>query len=99
MTLMPLAFEKMPSVPSAGNPWKTILPDALISALPSCKKFGSAAVSTIAVSGPPRPEKMLEVAPPWVRTELMSSQDAAQAMPLDRFIAETLQEPGTDVNE
>src|SRR6202166_5132655 len=33
----------------------------------------------------------LELAPPWVRTELMNSQDAAQAMPLDRFIAETLE--------
>jgi uncharacterized oxidoreductase len=41
----------------------------------------------------------LEMAPPWVRTELMNSQDAAQAMPLDRFIAETLDVFGTDANE
>jgi uncharacterized oxidoreductase len=27
--------------------------------------------------------RVLEMAPPWVRTELMNSQEAAQAMPLD----------------
>ena len=43
--------------------------------------------------------RVLEVAPPWVRTELMNSQDAAQAMPLDRFIAETLDVLGTDAEE
>ena len=34
-----------------------------------------------------------------MRTELMNSQEAAQAMPLDRFIAETLEVLGTDANE
>jgi uncharacterized oxidoreductase len=34
--------------------------------------------------------RVLEVAPPWVRTELLNSQDAEQAVPLDQFIAETL---------
>jgi uncharacterized oxidoreductase len=43
--------------------------------------------------------RVLEMAPPWVRTELMNSQEAAQAMPLDRFIAETLDVLGTDVDE
>ena len=43
--------------------------------------------------------RVLEVAPPWVRTELMNSQEAEQAMPLDRFIAETLEVLGTDANE
>src|ERR1700729_1340067 len=43
--------------------------------------------------------QVLEMAPPWVRTELMNSQDAAQAMPLDRFIAEALDVLGTDANE
>ena len=43
--------------------------------------------------------RVLEIAPPWVRTELMNSQDAAQAMPLDRFIAETLDVLGTDADE
>src|SRR3984957_16487311 len=43
--------------------------------------------------------RVLEIAPPWVRTELMNSQDAEQAMPLDRFIAETLDVLGTDANE
>src|ERR1700738_4330365 len=43
--------------------------------------------------------RVLEVAPPWVRTELMNSQEAEQAMPLDRFIAETLGVLGTDADE
>jgi uncharacterized oxidoreductase len=43
--------------------------------------------------------RVLEMAPPWVRTELMNSQEAAQAMPLDRFIAETLDVLGTDADE
>jgi uncharacterized oxidoreductase len=43
--------------------------------------------------------RVLEVAPPWVRTELMNSQEAEEAMPVDRFIAETLEALGTDVSE
>src|ERR1700723_3988683 len=43
--------------------------------------------------------RVLEIAPPWVRTELMNSQDAKQAMPLDEFIAETLDVLGTDADE
>jgi uncharacterized oxidoreductase len=43
--------------------------------------------------------RVLEVAPPWVRTPLMNSQGAEQAMPLDRFIAETLDVLGTDADE
>jgi len=43
--------------------------------------------------------RVLEMAPPWVRTELMNSQEAEQAMPLDRFITETLDMLGTDANE
>ena len=42
---------------------------------------------------------VLEVAPPWVRTELMNSQEAEQAMPLDQFISETLDLLGTDADE
>jgi hypothetical protein len=34
-----------------------------------------------------------------VRTKLMNSQEAEQAMPLDRFIAETLDVFGTDVTK
>jgi uncharacterized oxidoreductase len=30
--------------------------------------------------------RVLEIAPPWVRTELMNSQEAEQAMPLEQFI-------------
>jgi uncharacterized oxidoreductase len=43
--------------------------------------------------------RVLEVAPPWVRTELMNSQEAEQAMPLDRFIAETVGVLATDADE
>jgi uncharacterized oxidoreductase len=43
--------------------------------------------------------RVLEMAPPWVRTELMNSQEAKQAMPLDQFISETLDILGTDADE
>jgi uncharacterized oxidoreductase len=43
--------------------------------------------------------RVLEIAPPWVRTELLNSQDAEQAMPIDRFIAEMLDVLGTDADE
>jgi uncharacterized oxidoreductase len=43
--------------------------------------------------------RVFEIAPPWVRTELMNSQEAEQAMPLDQFIHETLDVLGTDTDE
>jgi uncharacterized oxidoreductase len=43
--------------------------------------------------------EVLEIAPPWVRTDLMNSRDAELAMPLDQFIAETMTLLGTDANE
>ena len=43
--------------------------------------------------------RVLEMAPPWVRTALMNSQEAEQAMPLDQFISETLDALGTDAEE
>jgi uncharacterized oxidoreductase len=43
--------------------------------------------------------RVLEIAPPWVRTELMNSQEAEQAMPLDQFIAETMVVLGTNADE
>jgi uncharacterized oxidoreductase len=43
--------------------------------------------------------RVLEIAPPWVRTELMNSLEAEQAMPLDQFISETLDALGTDADE
>ena len=43
--------------------------------------------------------RVLEIVPPWVRTELMNSQEAEQAMPLDQFIAEAIKVLGTDANE
>ncbi|MFC5740796.1 SDR family oxidoreductase [Dyella tabacisoli] len=43
--------------------------------------------------------RVIEIAPPWVRTELMNSQEAEQAMPLDLFIAEAMAILGTDADE
>lgn len=43
--------------------------------------------------------KVLEIAPPWVRTELMNSSEAEAAMPLDQFIEQTIAELGTDADE
>ncbi len=43
--------------------------------------------------------RVLEIAPPWVRTDLMNSREAAEAMPLDAFVAETMQVLGTDADE
>jgi uncharacterized oxidoreductase len=43
--------------------------------------------------------RVLEIAPPWVRTDLMNSREAEQAMPLDAYIHETMAVLGTDANE
>jgi uncharacterized oxidoreductase len=43
--------------------------------------------------------RVLEIVPPWVRTELMNSQEAEEAMPLDEFIAEAINTLGTDASE
>src|SRR6202795_747547 len=43
--------------------------------------------------------RVLEIAPPWVGTELMNSQEAEQAMPLGQFIEETIAVLRTDADE
>jgi uncharacterized oxidoreductase len=43
--------------------------------------------------------RVLEIAPPWVRTDLMDSREAKEAMPLDEFISETMAVLGTDAEE
>jgi uncharacterized oxidoreductase len=43
--------------------------------------------------------RVLEIAPPWVRTELMNSQEAELAMPLAQFIEETIAVLRTDADE
>ncbi|MCZ3378402.1 SDR family oxidoreductase [Rhizobium sp. AG207R] len=43
--------------------------------------------------------RVLEIAPPWVRTDLMNSREAAEAMPLDQFLEETMAVLGTDSDE
>ena len=43
--------------------------------------------------------RVLEIAPPWVRTDLMNSRDAEQAMPIEEFIAQTMSLLATDTDE
>ncbi|KJK14611.1 short-chain dehydrogenase [Burkholderiaceae bacterium 16] len=43
--------------------------------------------------------RVLEIAPPWVRTDLMNSREAEQAMPLEAFIDETIAALETDADE
>ena len=43
--------------------------------------------------------RILEVAPPWVRTELMNSQEVEAAMPLEAFIEEAVRILETDADE
>ncbi|OUL96210.1 SDR family oxidoreductase [Paraburkholderia hospita] len=41
----------------------------------------------------------IEIAPPWVRTELLNSTEEERAMPLDTFIEGAIEQLGTDSNE
>ena len=43
--------------------------------------------------------RVLEVIPPWVRTELLNSSEEPRAMPLDEFITETMEALATDASE
>jgi uncharacterized oxidoreductase len=43
--------------------------------------------------------KVVEIAPPWVKTELMGSSEDPRQMPLDEFIAETMKLLATDADE
>src|SRR5580704_5677197 len=45
------------------------------------------------------PVKVLEIAPPWVQTDLLGSKNEPRAMPLAEFIEETIQVLGTDAEE
>ncbi len=43
--------------------------------------------------------KVLEIAPPWVQTDMLNSNNEPRAMPLAEFIAETIKLLGTDAQE
>ena len=43
--------------------------------------------------------KVLEIAPPWVQTDLLGSNNEPRAMPLAEFIDETMRVLGTDAEE
>jgi len=43
--------------------------------------------------------RVLEIIPPWVRTELLNSTEEPRAMPLKEFITGTMDALGTDANE
>jgi uncharacterized oxidoreductase len=43
--------------------------------------------------------KVLELAPPWVQTDLLNSNDEPRAMPLAQFIEETMHILGSDAEE
>jgi uncharacterized oxidoreductase len=43
--------------------------------------------------------KVLELAPPWVQTDLLGSKNEPRAMPLGEFIDETMKLLGTDAEE
>ena len=45
------------------------------------------------------PVKVLEIAPPWVQTDLLGSNNEPRAMPLTEFIEETMRVLGTDAEE
>lgn len=45
------------------------------------------------------PVKVLEIAPPWVQTDLLGSNNEPRAMPLTEFIEETMRVLGTDADE
>ena len=42
---------------------------------------------------------VLEIAPPWVQTDLLNSNDEPRAMPLKEFIEGTIKVLGTDAEE
>ena len=43
--------------------------------------------------------RVLEVIPPWVRTELLNSSEESRAMPLNEFLQETMEALATDADE
>jgi NAD(P)-dependent dehydrogenase (short-subunit alcohol dehydrogenase family) len=45
------------------------------------------------------PVRVLEIIPPWVRTELLNSSEEPRAMPLNEFVQDTMDALATDADE
>jgi uncharacterized oxidoreductase len=45
------------------------------------------------------PVEVIEIAPPWVQTDLLNSNDEPRAMPLAEFISDTIKVIGTGAQE
>lgn len=43
--------------------------------------------------------RVIEIAPPWIRTDLLNSLEEERAMPLDEFIEATMRQLATDAEE
>ena len=43
--------------------------------------------------------RLVEIAPPWVRTELLNSSEEERAIPLDQFITEAMKQLESDADE
>ena len=43
--------------------------------------------------------EVLEIAPPWVQTDLLNSNNEPRAMPLEEFISKTIKVIGTGAQE
>ncbi len=63
----------------------------------ACRDSPPAGCNPVVVA--PLPSKVLEIAPPWVRTDLLGSNNEPRAMPLADFIEETMRVLGTDAEE
>ncbi len=96
-------IEHLKSQPSATIVYNSSVLAFVPMALTSVYSATKAAIHSYALSQRYKlrntPVKVLELAPPWVRTDLMNSREAEAAMPLDEFIAGAMEQFETDAEE